>query len=102
MTRTIWDSIGRHEDIKEYLVQEHAIYEPTIAYMKTAQEIIKWIDMSDCYPEIDIEVFDVETQFGVVEKLEVHGCWHNLNDPLYIKVTRSDGTIVFDGYGTDH
>lgn len=70
--------------------------------MKTANEIINWLDMDDCYTELHIKVFDVETQFGSIEELEVHGTWHNHKDPLYIKVTHSDGTVEFDGYGTDH
>lgn len=100
MARTIWDYSGGFIDIKEYLVQFHGDI-MVHAHMMTEREIIKRIDARDYTDEL-FDVYDVESEAGVVEKLEVHGCWHNLKDPLYIKVTRSDGTIVFDGYGTDH
>ncbi|MGN0485530.1 MAG: hypothetical protein ACI4HI_18480 [Lachnospiraceae bacterium] len=41
-------------------------------------------------------------EFGKLEPLTIHGTWHNLNCPLYIKVTDPEGNIVFDGYGEDH
>ena len=95
---------GTHmHKIKEYLVQMHDASDNSVcASMKTANEIINWVDMSDCYTEMDITVFDVETHFGTIEPLFVFGTWHDSINPLYIKVTHSDGRIEFDGYGTDH
>ena len=70
------------------------------AAMKSDIEIIDWLDMSDCYNYWEIEVYDVSG--SGVEPLHVYGTWHNFDDPLYIKVCRENGEIVFDGYGTDH
>ena len=100
MARTIWDYDDGYKKIKEYLVQFHS-NGIVFASMKTANEIIDRIDQRD-YTDEMFDVYDVETKAGVIEKLEVHGAWHNAKRPLYIKLTRSDGTIVFDGYGTDH
>ena len=100
MARTIWDYNDGYTNVKEYLVQFH--YSKCVhATMMTEREVIDRIDARDYTDEL-FYVYDVETEAGTVEKLEVHGAWHNPKDPLYIKVTRSDGTIVFDGYGTDH
>ncbi len=95
---------GTHmHKIKEYLVQMHDASDNSVcASMKNANEIIDMIDMEDCYADLHFEVFDVETHFGIAERLEVHGTWHDSKNPLYIKVTHSDGRIEFDGYGTDH
>ena len=99
-----WTNDGTHmHRIKEYLVQLHDLNDNSIcSSMKNKNEIIDMIDMSDCYNDLEFRVFDVETQYGSVEELEVHGCWHDFKNPLYIKATHSDGTIEFDGYGTDH
>ena len=69
------------------------------AVLTTEYDIIDHIDMDDCTYE-EIEVYRVA--FGNVERLHVHGTWHNFDDPLYIKVTDDEGNTVFDGYGTDH
>lgn len=98
-----FENNGTQYEVKQYLVQIFDSDDKSVcASMKTANEIINWLDMDDCYTELHIKVFDVETHFGSIEELEVHGTWHNHKDPLYIKVTHSDGTIEFDGYGTDH
>lgn len=68
--------------------------------MQTASEIVSRVDMYDCYDE-DIAVWECDT-FGELVPLQIHGTWHCLDDPLYIKATRPDGSIAFDGYGTDH
>ena len=71
------------------------------ATMQTRSELIRQIDMDDCTDfTSDHKLYEVTD--GGVEPLEIHGCWHDHNDPLYIKVTRQNGEIVFDGYGTDH
>ena len=101
--KVYFENNGNEYFVKEYLVQIHDSYNNSVwSSMKTANEILNWLDMDDCYPELSIKVFDVETQFGTVEELEVYGTWHNFKEPLYMKVTHSDGTIAFDGYGTDH
>ena len=70
--------------------------------MKSAGEIVSFLDMSDCYPEpYEIAVFE-STEVGSLVKLDLHGCWHDMKNPLYIKATRPDGSIAFDGWGTDH
>ena len=74
-------------------------YDGEYAEMETEHAIIDHIDMQDCSDE-EIKVYRVN--FDGVEELEVHGCWHDFDNPLYIKVTDSNGEIVFDGFGTDH
>lgn len=73
----------------------------TYADVLLPYEIIYHIDWSDCSDE-EIKVYAIDDYEKEPEELEVYGAWHNLKDPLYIKVTRKDGTIEFDGYGTDH
>ena len=71
------------------------------ATMQTRSELIRQIDMDDCTGfTSDHKLYEVTD--GGIEPLVIHGCWHDHNDPLYIKVTRPNGEIVFDGYGTDH
>lgn len=70
--------------------------------IKTECEIIRLLDMADCYPEaLDIYVFDI-SKAGHVIPVEIHGCWSDLKNPLRIRGTTPDGTIVIDGWGTDH
>lgn len=71
------------------------------ASLKTAGEILDFLDMDDCYPEYQLSVYEVSKQ-GIVLPLELHGAWHDIDNPLYMKATRPDGSIAFDGYGTDH
>ena len=84
---------------KTYIVQIRNAEETYVSIL-TPHEIIRRIDMSDCSGE-DFCIF-VSEAFGTLEPLVVHGCWHDPHDPLYIKVTRQNGEIMFDGYGTDH
>lgn len=70
------------------------------ADMVTPHTIIDHVDMRDCTNE-QIEVYKVE--YGVrPQELYIYGCWHNMKDPLYIKVIDENGNVEFDGYGTDH
>lgn len=71
------------------------------ASMWTAKEILDYLGMTDCFEYDEIHVYDVR-EIGKVEELFLHGTWHDADKPLYMKVTRHDGTIVFDGFGTDH
>ena len=87
-------------DVERYLVVskfDGRMY----ALMHTANEIIHRIDMDDCYDFISTNKLYEVTEDGI-EPLQIHGCWHDPKRPLYIKVTRKNGEIVFDGYGTDH
>jgi len=87
--------------VKKYLVIERDRGdEESAATLKTPFEIIDNISMRDCYGAEVYKVFDVSGEAPV--ELEWHGTWHMSGDPLYIKVTRQDGTIEFDGHGTAH
>lgn len=68
--------------------------------MKSAKEILDRLDMADCYDE-DLCVWE-STALGELVPLTLHGTRHDHKNPLYIKATRPDGSIAFDGYGTDH
>ena len=84
---------------RKYVVQgkfEGEVY----IFIETARNIIARIDMMDCTGE-DLTVWESE-KFGELTPLTIRGCWHDLDRPLYIKVTRPDGSIAFDGFGTDH
>lgn len=69
--------------------------------MWSAGQILYYMDMIDCFEYDDFYVYDV-SEVGKVTPLTLHGTWHDMSNPLYIKVTDPDGNIVFDGYGTDH
>lgn len=68
---------------------------------KTAEQIIKDIDMFDCFQPAIYKVFDV-TKKGNLKPLKVHGCWSEANDPLLIRLLDGRGKVVISGYGTDH
>lgn len=69
--------------------------------LKTATWILNWLDMQDCYPpDLDIAVWKVAD--GAPQEVTLYGAWHKPDDPLYMKGCLADGTVVFDGYGTDH
>ena len=87
--------------MKQYVVQFKWDDGDMETCMKTANELIHIIDMDDCYPEYEMAVYE-STEIGSLTRLDMHGCWHDLDDPLYIKATRPDGSIAFAGYGTDH
>ena len=68
----------------------------------TKKRILDIIDIFDCYPDdFWMKVFESK-DFGKIDELDIHGAWHDFKNPLYIKLTRPDGSIAFDGYGTDH
>lgn len=64
-----------------------------------AAGLISALDMADCFGHVQA-AYLVEEQ-GCLTRLQLHGPWH-ADDPLYIKVTDSEGKIIADGYGTDH
>lgn len=87
--------------MKKYLVQcrNYNTGENGVS-LENTKDIINRIDLLDCYNE-EILIFDVSS-YDKIEKLKIHGLWHNPDNPLYIKVTNLKGEILFDGYGTDH
>lgn len=82
-----------------YLVHE-LVDDGLNVFLANAREIIDRIDMSDCIGA-EYRVFETDG-FGELSELKIHGCWHDFKRPLYIKAVRADGSIAFDGYGTDH
>ena len=87
--------------MKQYLVWSKYDDDSTSVSLQSSVRIIDTIDCLDFLPIVDMKVYDV-TDTGDLVPLVVHGCWHKHRDPLYIAVTREDGSVVFDGYGTDH
>lgn len=69
-------------------------------FTETARRIIDRIDMQDCTGE-ELAVWE-SGEHGELIPLTICGCWHDFDNPLYIKVIRPDGSIAFDGWGTDH
>ena len=86
----------------KYIVQtryDDGSVEPSL---KTASEIIKDESLSDC-SGIEMRVWE-SGKLGELIPLKIHGTWHSKDpkDSLYIKATRPDGSIAFDGWGVDH
>ena len=70
--------------MKKYLVQLtwEDEKEPS-ASLKTAVEILDFLDMDDCYPPYQLSVYEASKQ-GVVLPLELHGAWHgNIFNPYF-------------------
>lgn len=84
----------------KYLVQSMGPDGELGVGLKTEGQIIQILDMQDCH-EQEILVYDV-SEYGKISELKVFGVWHNLDNPLYIKVENEEGIIIFEGYGTDH
>lgn len=85
---------------KEYFVQHVHPDGEVVLDVMNAYSIIGAVSMSDCSGE-ELYVWE-STEEGKVTRLAVFGCWHDPDDPLYIKAVRPDGTVVFDGYGVEH
>lgn len=68
--------------------------------MYSWSQILSFVDMSDCHNDKIIVFYS--TDFGAIEKLTVLGCWHDMKDPLLIKLVDKNGTVIRSGYGTDH
>lgn len=86
---------------KKYLVQYKWYGSEEIEYfLETTDEIIRMIDISDSNFDYKFKIYDA-SEYGNIKPLVIHGCWHDPDNPLYIKVTDEDGNLVFDGYGTD-
>ena len=87
------------ENEKLYIVQETDGDEFWTAMMPSSR-MIDHEDLSDC-TGYRMTIWE-PAGFGELIPITLHGCWHNPKNPLYIKATRPDGSIAFDGYGTDH
>lgn len=86
--------------MKDYITQLKLDDGTVIPGLHTAGWILDTTDMSDCY-DVELKVWE-SGGFGELVPLEIHGAWHDPKRPLYMKATRPDGSIAFDGYGTDH
>lgn len=86
--------------MKEYITQLKLDDGTVIPGVHTSKWVLDIMDMSDCY-DVELKVWGIRG-FGELVPLEIHGTWHDPKNPLYMKVTRPDGSIAFDGYGTDH
>lgn len=89
-----------------YLVQYTGELEPgereTVVSLWSAARVLDWLDLRDCYdPGDEVAVYEV-SEPGRVTPLHLWGAWHDPRRPLYLKATRPDGSIAFDGWGTDH
>lgn len=98
VTRAATKKAEKREFLNEYLVITSIDHEQSPS-IKTAGEIIKLIEMQDCF-EAEYQVFGISE--GTPIALEIHGKWHTARDPLYIKITDAAGNIIFDGYGEEH
>lgn len=87
-----------NEDLspKRFLVQK-MIDDEVFSRIMTANELIKYIDMNDCYDE-KFEIFDCDTVFGSVRKLYYKG-WQ---PGCLIEIVDDQNNVVLKGYGTDH
>lgn len=86
----------------KYIVQTRYDDKSADVSLKTASEIIMDESFSDC-SGIEMRVWE-SGEFGKLIPLELHGTWHakDPKDSLYIKATRPDRSIAFDGWGIDH
>lgn len=84
------------ETPERFLVQK-MIDDEIFSRIMTANELINYIDMSDCHDE-KFEIFDCDTVFGSVRKLYYKG-WQ---PGCLIEIVDEDGTVVLRGYGEDH
>lgn len=83
----------------KYLVQIKS-HEEEYSDLKSKEEIIEMINLSDCYDEI-YKVYNI-SKFGEIEELKIYGPWHNPDKPLYIKLTDKIGNILIEGFGAEH
>lgn len=81
---------------KNYLVQMLFDGESS-AKLMTERELIDFVNMDDCYPEIEYEVYDVSV-FGKINQLHYVG-WQK---GCLIELADDEGNVVVSGYGEDH
>ena len=67
--------------------------------MMTEAELVKWFDMSDCYPSFDYEIYAVDTRVKGLP-FEIHFVGWQPN--CLIEFADDNGEVVIRGYGTDH
>lgn len=86
-----------NEDLPERFLVQRMIDDEIFSRIMTANELINYIDMSDCYDE-KFEIFDCDTVFGSVRKLHYKG-WQ---PRCLIEIVDDQNNVVLRGYGTDH
>ena len=80
-----------------FLVQRHDYYDDTyFSSIMNCDELIAYIDMSDCYNE-DWKIYEI-TEFGKVIPIHYVGWQPN----CLIEFANDDNEVVLSGYGTDH
>lgn len=86
----------------KYIVQTKYDDDKIGLSLMTAAQIVEAESMSDC-SGVEMKVWE-NGEFGTIIPLKIHGTWHmkDPKDSLYIKATRPDGSIAFDGWGIDH
>ena len=62
-------------------------------------ELIKWFDMSDCYPDFGYEVFAIDPTYRE-PPFQITYCGWQPN--CLIEFVDNYGVVVASGYGTDH
>ena len=82
---------------KNYLVQMLFDDGESSARLMNERELIDFVNMDDCYSEIEYEVYDVSV-FGKINQLHYVG-WQK---GCLIELADNDGNIVVSGYGEDH
>lgn len=87
-------------DKERYYVQTRWDDGSTAQELLTAEEIVERESISDC-SGADMCIWEMPS-FGTLTELALFSSWHDPGRPLYIKAVRPDGSIAFDGYGTDH
>ena len=85
--------------MNKYLVQIAYYDDDEISSeLMTEYQVIKFINMLDCYDHVkDYNVFDM-SEFGKIKPLHYTGWKPN----CLIELADEDGNIVISGYGEDH
>lgn len=84
---------------KNYFVQMRFDDGDVAPGFHTAGWILDTMDMSDC-SGIELKVWE-SGEFGELIPLKLRGKWCN-EHPLQMKAVRPDGSVAFEGFGTDH
>ena len=82
--------------MKRFLVQT-LIDGEVGAQLMTQQEVIDFVCMDDCYPEISFKIYDL-TVYGKATEIQYVGWQPN----CLIELADSNGIIRASGYGPDH
>jgi len=63
------------------------------------RELVKWFDMSDCYPSFDYEIYAVDTH---AKKAPFKITYVGWQPNCFIEFVDEYGDVAAAGYGTDH